>query len=593
MRAVLPTLLLAATVACTPRYPCLSGSIRDPYRQREDLLLLQREYDRARETEPVVRARILEALPRLFPDLSHRTDAPECAPDLVNALQRELDQRPLSFSNATLHYLSALGNVSDTTDVMPRKAGILLRLAAIPDNAVRRYRRVESEHGAAPDAAFLRRRATAELVASNLYLNDARVRRLLVDKALASSDATEELRLFAKTQDLSWSPPDPRSRERLVGKWMRDVRLFLHRPAEPARFELLLSQLSVLSQLDEVAPQLRPILDRIVAADGALPITLGRSGWAHDLAVRARLALWDLDETDRSFGAGFADLPYANRDPVDVFRSLFEDPTNLVWSADRVAERLRQLDGELARIKDSQLRCWLLEQRAKWTPPPAQRVLFEQWLADESAPGCAFYQALEAETVPLATKSRIGIQAIKRAPYRPPSGPIVPRVSGALSAPDERAQTVRWLVAEHLSWISESEELRAALSADALGETPQRAWARHNSIDGLNEARVRSQYQRALHETVALDARQGDFRRERARKVVAHWIELLSAVDRKAFNNIYSGALYRALLFGVAELAPPLGLENEARPVLAAEELTEGGRDREIARWLFQRAGGR
>src|SRR5688572_408819 len=97
----------------------------------------------------------------------------------------------------------------------------------------------------------------------------------------------------------------------------------------------------------------------------------------------------DLEDKDLHFGPGFTDLPFASRAKLDVFREAFDDPTSLVWSADRVAEHVRQLDGELSRIEGDDLRCWLLEQRAKWTPPPTQRALLERWLTDEGPPSCA------------------------------------------------------------------------------------------------------------------------------------------------------------------------------------------------------------
>lgn len=107
---LLAAIALSNVVACAPARGCLT-SFPSPYVSREDLALLRREYRRAESAPPPMRARMLQALPGLLPDLSSRRDAPTCAPEILERVATDLDQRPLPYSNATLHEIRTLGQL--------------------------------------------------------------------------------------------------------------------------------------------------------------------------------------------------------------------------------------------------------------------------------------------------------------------------------------------------------------------------------------------------------------------------------------------------------------------------------------------------
>ena len=75
---------------------------------------------------------------------------------------------------------------------MPEKARLLLRVAQLSDDAIGSYQRLAEERGPSPPPLQSRARALARLAQSNLFLNDRRVRRFLLDTALHSNDAREE-----------------------------------------------------------------------------------------------------------------------------------------------------------------------------------------------------------------------------------------------------------------------------------------------------------------------------------------------------------------------------------------------------------------
>ena len=144
-----------------------------------------------------------------------------------------------------------------------------------------------------------------------------------------------------------------------------------------------------------------------------------------------------------------------------------------------------------------------------------------------------------------------------------------------------RAWAARLAVAEHLGWL-ENDDLRARLEDEARQEVvnfPAR------TIEEVSEEDARFEIQRALERAIRIDASSpSEEARAGARAVVAHWIAILSQVSSTILTADYPNVL-QAFLFGVADLAPRVGLEAEAAPLV--ERVSA---DLPIARWLFDRA---
>ncbi len=557
--------LCMAALGCTPCH-CLSGSL-GRFAGMAELQLVQREFERAQSSSPSMRARILGALPALFPDLSNQSDAPRCSPELLEVLRDELEELPLPYNDATLYYLKALGAVGDTTDVMPRKAIVLLQLARLPDAQISPYEMTSGERGTPPAKRHIRDLATAELAHSNLYLNDARVREYLVQQALFTQETRVELLVFDSLSELTWKPPPQTKREALTDKWLTDVQAAIDAPADEMRFELVLRQVRLLGAIadsDGASRRFDAVLSRIIDADGTLPITRGNEAWARDLTIWARDARRDLEDTTRNF-LYQTQLPYPARKETDVSGWVFDAPTEMSWPDAELTERIRQLDDEIENAGSPAVQCRLLEQRNEWTPNAERRGWYERLLRDSESSGCGFYLALDSDAVAEATITRLIADAVREDPY---GRSIRTRLAGSSSPAD----AARFVLSTHLHWIRNDPKLRETVFFDALGEQPDYLWSGGNTIDSIDHEKCRLAYQRAIHTAVEQDAVGPLNRQQLAREVVAHWIEMVPILFEHTFSGVYAYDLRTALLYSVAELAPRLGLSKQARPLIEGDD---------------------
>jgi hypothetical protein len=567
-------LALIGAVACAPPRHCLWGTVSSPYAGREEIQLIQREYARAEDAPGPMRARILEALPDLFPDLSDRADAPLCSVEIVERLAKDLDQRPLAYDDATLHELSALGRVEDTTDVMRRKAGILLRLAQIPDHAVRAYQPSPGEIGSAPSAAFLRHRALAALAGSNLFSNDARVRRFLADQVLRAGDARDDLLLVPSGREVCRDF----SKElgpALVGKWLGDAAVRLKSPADPVAFELLLARVTDLGSCatrSRLGGSVRPLLQGIVAAAGQVPAARGIDGGARDLSVRALMALRDVDAPSRAPWGYDPQLPFPVHHVLPLSALSLDDATSMTWPETLLRRRLEALDREIADAGEDSIRCWAFRQRARWTPARQTGVLFGAWSTDKTLPVCALGAALDLESVTSSRRTRVAT-AVLREP-RP------------LLSEDFRLAYAWYAITNHLAWVDESAELRVVMGEQALTEAAADLLRPRHDISSLQEIERRLSYQAALERAVRkLCASPQESERALGRSVVAHWIEIARGAHVSTFNDAYTHEFLEAILYAVAELAPSAGLESEVGDLFDGNEPYQ-----QLARWLLEHA---
>lgn len=583
VRAALGFALFSGVLAgCSANRNCLEGALAAEFADRPDLQLVQREFKRGTEASPAVRARIYEALPSLFPDLSNRRDEPACAPQLVETLAAELESRPLRFDNATFHWLDALGSVGDTTDVMPEKARLLLRVAALKPDAMGDYVRLPEERGPTPTATQLRARALAHLALSNLFLNDGRVRRFLLDKALQASDPREEGLLAFTAANVLQGYGEAKYARPLLEHWLAQSRRRLSEPPEPATLEVLLSHLNYLGAYADrngLESQVRPLLQGIIAADGQVPLTLGLQGGARDLLVRAAQALDDSLDGPEHQNWLEPDLPFPTRRRVSRVEWALDDSTVIEWTPDVTGRRLRELDGELAQTRDPALQCWLVRQRGAWTPRAQRETWFNAQLGDVRAPTCALTAALALEGIPATTRAKAVAELLE--------GPGLPR---QLEVPSART-LVGWLaLVDHPDWLDADGQLQERLVEQALAEDARRLWAPKHDLSSVDLARVRFELQAVLERAVnLLNLSTAPEARARAVVLGRHWLELAQTGQGAAFNDLYTFQLSTALLLSLASLGPRLGLEQEVEGLLSAAPKQDDKHVR-LARIVFERA---
>jgi hypothetical protein len=580
--AALGLALLSGVLAgCSANRNCLEGALATRFADRPDLQLVQREFKRGSEASPAVRARIYEALPSLFPDLSDRRDEPACAPQLVEALAAELGRRPLRFDNATFHWLDALGSVGDTTDVMPEKARLLLRVAALKPDAIGDYQRLPEERGPTPTATQLRARALAHLALSNLFLNDGRVRRFLLDKALQSSDPREEGLLAFAAANVFRGSGEAKYARPLLEHWLAQSRRRLSEPPAPATLEVLLSHLNYLGAYADrngLETQVRPLLQGIIAADGEVPLTLGQRGGAQDLLVRAAQALDDSLDGPEHQNWLEPDLPFPARRRVSRVDWALDDSTVVEWTPDVTGQRLRELDQELAQTHDPELRCWLVRQRGAWTPRAQRETWFNAQLGDVRAPTCALTAALALEGIPARTRAKAVAGLLEE--------PGLPR---PLEAPTRTL--VGWLaLVDHPDWLDADGQLQERLVEQALAEDARVLWAPKHDMSSIDLARIRFELQAVLERALGLLALSATPEaRTRAAALGRHWLELARASQGAAFNDLYTFQLSTALLLSLASLGPRLGLEQEVEDLLSAVPKKDD-KNLRLARFVFERS---
>lgn len=572
--------------------PCLRGAV--PYVRRavpdEMFALMRRELARAERPSSgvIVGACTLEVVPDLFPDVSDRSDAPTCAPDLAEHMSDQIfDQSPIAYSRMLIARVRSIGFVGDTTDVMDRKAALLLRIYRLKDSELTDYQLATEESGPPPSKAYLRSMALALLARSNLFLNSRAVRDHLIERVTHAADDEQILLLHvnsAYADEALWghpTQPTDNGAPTLLQSWVPDLRRRLNGTAGRVSLEIALARLQAIGAYGGrfgANAQAREVIADVLARHGALPITQGIEGAARDLDVIARGALYDLDVASES--VGISEPPPPAHAPYDPWPALLHDePAGGRAVPGQVAVRVRDLEQELSQLRFAPSRCHALNQLARWLPSGEAEARFEALAAPmfdaagnvvfSSETMCRMWVLLELDAVTPARR----IALLRRLLIASPD-----RITSYDSRGDEHngfyiyntdPTQIRNLagraLARHLDWIDQDDVLRQWLIAQAQVPSPEgRALSGNDGIDSLEPA-----FTHALMGLARGDAAQ----REVALQIMRAWIvDTRAVLSSTNITSVYPYDLAKQRLYALAETAPMLGATEEAR-VLCAQIL--------------------
>lgn len=511
---------------------------------------LRRELDRSRrEPSTVLGAQIFEGLPGLILDASDLSNEPSCAPELVDQIGDLLDRKPVEQSRRLVAQIRAAGRVHDTTDVMDRKAAFLMALASLADHELTEYRLAPEERGPPPAKSFARYLALGYLARSSMFANVATVGPFLRERLRTSRDDRELLLLAVHVPAMLSGP--------LVTEWIDRAPARLAGAADPIALEALAVQLRAIGRAG--GEPARPLLRSIVEARGVFPIASGVPGADRDLVRVAAAALHDLDVAV----TGNPAEPTPMRARFDPWRDwLDREPAGGTPAREATTRRLAELDGELARMTSSDSRCAVIARIAEAVPLSDADARFDQLgaplfdgdrlrFSGESL--CRISAMLELEGVAVDRRARfvVGLLGLKDiGPYRNDGD------SGVTVLPDEGhvAMLVARHLAKHPEWIDQSAELRAVVAAAA--RQPLGANANADEMLGI----LRPVFERLL---AGAD-------RTEAIAIATAWIATIrETVARKDVHYIYGIQAAEARMFALAELAPSLGLTEQARALFA------------------------
>ncbi|WP_437963731.1 hypothetical protein WMF04_28875 [Sorangium sp. So ce260] len=556
-----------STTASAPR--CLAGATPRVGRPAPDEMfaLMRRERERAdRASSPLVRARILEALPGLFPDVSDLVDEPRCREELADESAAALRGDPLVFSRLLVARLRTV-----------RDPGVLMPLVTRSEQSITAYQLAPGEPGPAPPRSLVRHLALASVPAPWIMNNHPEGRRLVLDRLRESDDAREQLLLHGAAAALfEEALRDDPARARgdagpsLLRAWLPDLARRLEGPPDRVSLELAIRRLADVGTYGArfgVAPEARALVDRVLAARGELPLTRGIAGAARDLAEVARGALHDLEVPPRSAAA--ADLPPPRRDRFRVWGDWLdaEPAGGKVPAADALA-RVRDLDGELATLRFHAPRCRVLEELGLWLPPDEASRRFDALVAPvfdgervrlSTETLCRMRVALRRGGVDEARRVRLLLRLLSATPAQidafdrrgdaqhPALTPLIDGASvGAVAA---RA------LERNLGWIDRHADLRAWLEAQALAPVPP----------GRPAAARWSLLQPAFERAVALHASGGPAARpETARAILRAWMESIRAAEaQRGVTHAFAGEVVKARLRALGEHGQRAGLAEE------------------------------
>ncbi|WP_437730038.1 hypothetical protein [Sorangium sp. So ce1335] len=564
-----------STTAGAPR--CLTGPAPRVGLPASDemLALMRRERERAdRASSPLVRARILEALPGLFPDVSDLANAPRCGEELADENAAALRADPLVFSRLLV---ARLRTVHD-----PR---ILVPLVARGDERVTAYQLGPDEPGPPPPPSLVRHLALASLPPSYLVNGPPEGRRLVLDRLRSSGDARELLLLHgaatALFQEALRGHPGRAQGDAgpsLLRAWVPDLARRLDGPADRIGLELAIRRLADLGTYAVrfgAGHEARALVERVLAARGEVPLAQGIAGGARDLAEVARGALHDLDVPQRSVaGEG---LPPPRRDRFRVWRDWLDaEPAGGRVSAADVLARVRDLDAELAALRFDAPRCRVLEELGQWLPPDEASRRFDALVAPAfdgdrvrlSAEAlCRMRVALRLDGVDEARRVKLLLRLLSATPaqlsapdrrggeqHAALATPLDAELATPLDAESVGAVAARAL-AEHLGWIDRHADLRAWIEAQALAPIPL----------GEGAARRWSLLQPAFERVLELHASGGPAARpETAAAIVRAWMEAIRAAEaQQGATRAFVGEVVRARLRALGEHGQRAGLAGE------------------------------
>ena len=552
--------------------------------------LMRRERARAAQASPLVRARILEAIPGLFPDVSDLWPEPPCHDELEREGIDVLEAKPLVFDREIVARVRA---VHDAPSLM----GLALRDEA----TISEYRLGADEPGPAPARSFLRYRALANIPSFWIADNRADGRKLLLDRLRAGTDAGEMLLIHGAAEaifgQMLWGHPEKAvgaDGPSLLGGFIADIAKRLQGPPDRAALELVLLRLADAGHFavrfgHESAA--RGVVRTVLDAKGELPLTRGVPGAARDLVEVARGALFDLDTVQKTLG--YEGLPPPRRARFDPRADwLDREPAGGSPSDAERAARVKDLDLELEGLKHNAPRCYVLRELGEWLSSGEMAARFEGFVAPafqgdrvvlNSESVCRLRVALGMAGVGEEKRAALAARMLKTPlPKRGERDLSLDEHGPAIAYPadeDPVRQTAAAAIRQNPGWVAASGEIRAWLEEKAKEPVPEEA-APAQTWSVLGPAFERTV---EFHLSGAAGAKP-----EVARAIVAAWMGsvrvTLAAQAAKPASHIYVGEVVRRRIRALGELGRPAGMAAEVGALL--EEL-KGRRDAVIARYML------
>lgn len=353
MRILLVIVMLATGCAAGARArteTCLRGPVPRIGRQSadENYAYLRRELARAGDRTSVAAARIIEELPRQVIDASDLGTEPECGDDMVAEARAEIfSGGKVTYSRRMIARLRSVGRTWDVVGTMDDKARLLIDIAELRDDQLTDYQLDRDEPGPRPPKSLVRYMAIGYLARSSLGGNVAIARDWLNKRGASTTDPRELLLLRYQ-----------------LGGHVRDERIAAALAAQPSPVTLELA----LELLHRASPG--PVVDRVIALHGAMPVAAGIPGAAVDL-YRTALAVLP------SARHGSTIAP--TRTPFDPWKDWLDLEPARGTVPEAVSEaRLDHFDGDLARVDKTEMRCLLYHQIARWTPDALGLARFEK-----------------------------------------------------------------------------------------------------------------------------------------------------------------------------------------------------------------------
>ena len=532
----------------------------------ERIELMCREWARAQKAPPFVRARIEETLSTLPRDGEDLARDPRCAPEIEFAVEETLKQRPLPFSRLLVARLRSVSDMS-----------LLLDLAELPDDAITPYQLTPEEPGPPPPKRLVRALAVANLPVRRGAAHLDKPRQRAFARLLSSSDDRTLLmrhEASASRLALPWgqehAPPAEEALQReLLRAWLTDLERRLLGPAERPSFELVLLRLGTLfnhGERLELGPEVRALVERILAAKGEFPLTRGIAHAARDLA---ELALWMRTGLDVPTGSayGFAD-PTSRLERFDPRAELAAEPAGGQATLEQRRSRLHDLEGELTRLRMYEPRCRVLEKMGDWIPAEDALHHFERLTAPLLPPSspwstetvCRLRVALALKGVDEA--SRAGLLVTLLSTPLEGFGPrdLAGEPGGFYIVGNESMRQMSALeLAPHLDWIERHAALRAWLDAQSRTPIPLEA------EPAATWVALQPAFERLL--AFHLSGRP-EARPEVAREILRAWMESVRAAEGARVGHVYTGSVMAARLRALGEWAGRAGLTAEVAAFL-------------------------
>ncbi len=569
--------LALALCACTPSRwmsapPCLRGSVPQVGRPVPDEMfaLMRRERDRADRAPPLVRARILEKIPSLFPDVSDLLLAPACSGELERESAETFDDEPLVFSRLLVARIRAVHD-----------AELLLALARRDESSFTDYQLAPDEPGPRPPKSLVRYLALASIPTYWVVDNVPEGRRLLLDRVRTSKDAREQILLHGATSAVFaqalWGHPERAEGDEgpaLFRSLLPELKLRLQGPADRATLELVLLQIADVGTFGVrfgVDREARRLVNEILAAKGEVPLTQGNPGAARDLAEVARGALHDLDTPQKSVSGMTRPPPRRNRfDPRKDW--LDAEPAGGKESEASALARVRDLDGELETLRFNAPRCYVLGELGRWMPPGEASRRFDAFVAPifdgdsirlDTETVCRMRVALDLEGVEEARRVKLLVRLLSAKPAqigdrdrsRDEHHPAIAYPTHEHPQWDISARAL----ANHPAWIERHAEVRAWLEQQALAPIP---------LDHAT-AEVWSLLQPSFERVVEFHASGAPgASMEMARAILRSFMQPIEPEALKKVSHIYVGEVTTARIRALGDWGRPAGLAPEVSAFL-------------------------